>query len=95
MLTTPSFWASSLKLCCETWSATFRKLWMNCTHEALDLAQRLALFEVTGVDVVNTDESSDVRGGRLRTHGLLAFATGIRRVDDDRLMEVEVLSVGV
>jgi hypothetical protein len=95
MLTTPSFWASSLKMCCETWSVMSRRLWMNCTHQALDLAQRLAIFEVTSVDVVNTDESSDVRGGRLRTHGLLAIVTGIRRVDDDRLMEVAVLSVGV
>ena len=65
---------------------------MDCTYQALDVAQRLALFEVTGVDAVGTHEVSDGRGGRLRTQSLLGLATRVRRVDDDR---VRVLSVGV
>jgi hypothetical protein len=95
MPTTPSFWASSLKTCCKTWSVMSQKLWTNCTHQALDPAQRLAIFEVTSVDVVDTKESSDGRGGRVRTEGLLGLATRMRRVDDDRLMMVGALSVGV
>ena len=72
-----------------------RKLRMDCTHQALDLAQRHAVFEVTRDDVVDTKESSDEGVGRLRTEGLLGVATRMRRVNDDRLMAVGALSVGI
>lgn len=68
---------------------------MDCTYQALDLAQRLAVCEVTRDDVVDTKESSDERVGRLRAEALIGFATRMRRVDDDRLMAVGALSVGV
>jgi hypothetical protein len=62
--------------------------WINGTHQSLDEAECIVLFEVGSVNVVDTQKPGRRRVRRLRSDGLLAFPPWERSGDDDKLRAV-------